>query len=70
MNPPNIQAAGKLLNELIESLTQAAGATTQLLHAHQDPRWMIIREALELSKDGIAQVATIPAVKYSGVRPI
>ena len=64
MSPP------KLLNEFIESIGQAAGAASQLLHAHQDPRWMIVREALELTKEGATKVATIAAVKITGVKPI
>lgn len=44
--------------EIIESLTQASGACSQLVHMQQHLGWSIIREALELMKEGLAQEAT------------
>lgn len=64
-----VSSSPKLLNEFIESIGQAAGATTQLLHHHQDPRWMMVREALELTKEGATKVATFAATKFTNVRP-
>lgn len=42
-----------ILQELIESLTQAAGATSQLIHNSGNPvAFMTIREGVELMKEG------------------
>lgn len=60
----------RLLNQLIESLGQAAGAASQLLHQHQDPRWFVIRDALEGAKAGVTGVATIAATKISTEKPV
>lgn len=59
------KTAPQLLNELVESITQAAGACSQLIHVHQDPRWMTIREMLDLFKEGIVGAATFQASKVS-----
>lgn len=49
-----------LLVEMIEGLRQAEGACSQLIHSHQDFRWSIIRESIELTKEGVSHVATMP----------
>lgn len=59
----------KLLNELVESLGQAVGAASQIIHLHQDPRWMMVREALELAREGVMSVATFEARKVTIVKP-
>lgn len=51
----------KALNDLISSLNQALGAASQIIHMHQDPRWMMIRDALELTKEGVTSVASMAA---------
>lgn len=47
-----------LTAEIIESLTQASGACSQLVHMQQHLGWSVIRDALELMKEGLAQEAT------------
>jgi len=43
----------QLLNELIDGIIQAEGAASQLIHTGGNPRfWMIIRDALDLTKEG------------------
>lgn len=42
----------QILHELIDGLTQASGGASQLIHQHQDPRLMMVREAIELTKSG------------------
>lgn len=59
----------RILNELVESLGQAAGAAGQLIHTMSDPRWMVIRESLDLAKEGVLKVATFAASKVTAVRP-
>lgn len=59
----------KLLNDLIEGLAQSAGAASQILHAHRDPRWFVIRDALELAKEGVGLLAVAEAKRYTAVRP-
>ncbi len=60
----------RLLNDLIESLGQASGATSQLIHMHQDPRWMMIRDALDLAREGCIGLATFQARKVTPVKPL
>lgn len=58
----------RLLNELVQALSQAAGGASQLIHQMQDPRWMMIREAIELTQEGVLEVATF-ATKLSIIKP-
>lgn len=46
----------QMLKELSESLNQAIGGATQLAHAQRDPRFLMIRQALELMQEGIMEV--------------
>lgn len=46
-----------VINEMVEGLIQAEGAASQLTHHLQDPRFMIIEQALALMKEGIIQVS-------------
>jgi len=44
--------------ELVESLTQAIGASSQLVHLTGNPvGFMAIRDALSLTKDGVIMMA-------------
>lgn len=43
----------RILKELAESLSQAIGGCSQLVHQLRDPRFMQIREALELTQEGV-----------------
>lgn len=48
----------KLCNELIESISQAEGATSQLIHLTGHPmQFLIMRDALALAKEGIKKIA-------------
>ncbi len=48
----------KLFNELAESLTQAEGATSQLIHQSGHPvQFIQIRDTLALMKEGCLKVA-------------
>ncbi len=48
----------QVLFELIESLTQAIGASSQLVHLAGNPVGFItIRDALSLTKDGVIMMA-------------
>jgi len=64
------KSAPVLLNGIIEGLTQATGACSQLIHAHQDPRFMMLRETLESARDICKQQATFAATKITRIRPI
>ncbi len=47
-----------ILNEMVESLNQAIGAASQLIHLAGNPvGFMTIREALELTKEGVVSLA-------------
>lgn len=46
-----------LLKELVDNLTQAIGASSQLIHALPNPYFMIFREALELTREGVTLLA-------------
>ena len=56
----SIQADGardqiRMLKELSESLNQAIGGATQLAHAIRNPRFIMVRQALELMQEGIME---------------
>ena len=68
MKPLPVSAQPKLLNELIESLAQAAGGASQLVHHMRDPRWMGIRDIIELVQGGVLEVATV-STKISIIKP-
>lgn len=59
------KTAPLLLNELVDSVSQASGACSQLIHAQQEPRWMTVREMLDLFKEGIIEKATFQATRVS-----
>lgn len=59
----------RLLKELVDGLAQAGGGASQLIHTLSDPRWMIIRDAVELSKEGIMEIASFEARKISVIKP-
>lgn len=59
----------KVLNTLIESLAQAAGGASQLVHHHQDPRFVILRTAIDEARDMCIHIATINASKITRVKP-
>lgn len=46
-----------ILKELVDAITQAEGACSQLIHALPDPRFMVVREALEIMKEGCISLA-------------
>lgn len=55
----------RLLNQLIEALGQASGAAGQIIHQHQDPRWFMVRDMLDLAKEDATTRATFAAAKIS-----
>lgn len=63
-----MKSSAKTLNEIVEGLTQAHGAVSQLIHLHQDPRWFVVRDAIALTKEGCIHVATFAATKFTPVR--
>lgn len=58
-----------LLNQLVEALNQAAGGASQLIHAMQDPRWLMVRDMIELTKHGALDQATFAASKITAIKP-
>lgn len=58
----------KLCNDICEGLNQAIGATSQLIHARRDMRYLIMREALTLVRDCILKKITCDATKTVIVR--
>lgn len=69
MNNIKISEQPKLLNDLVESLRQAAGGASQLVHMMGDPRWMMIREAIELTQEGVLGIMTIETKKIGLIKP-
>ena len=52
------QTTMRTFNELIESLTQAEGAVSQMIHQAGNPvQFMMIRDALSLAREGCVKVA-------------
>ena len=52
-----IRSQPVVLAELIQALTQASGGASQLIHMLQDPRFIVIREAIDMMKDGCLKLA-------------
>ncbi len=50
----------QLLNEFMQGLNEAIGASGVMIHHHQDLRWNIIREILEKTKDKCVTYAVNP----------
>lgn len=49
----------QILAEFIEGITNAEGAASQLVSAQANPKWMAVRDMLNVIKDGcIANVVT------------
>jgi len=69
MTEINVSEQPRILNELIEGLRQASGGCSQLTHALGDPRWMMIRECVDLTQEGVLSLATFAASKVSTVKP-
>lgn len=55
----------RLLKELSESLNQAIGGSTQLAHSMRAPQFLMIRQALELMREGIMEVTTFQTKKVT-----
>lgn len=52
-----------LLRELMEGLTQAIGGCSQLVHQMGgDARWLMIRDALELTKEGLMSMTSFEGI--------
>lgn len=51
----------KILNDMLEGLGQAIGACSQLIHFLQDPRFILLRDFLDLAHEGITEQATLYA---------
>jgi L-cysteine desulfidase len=66
----NIADQPKILKDLCDALTQASGAASQLTHTMQDPRWMMIRESIDLTKEGVINVITFQASKSVIMRAV
>lgn len=49
----DIKAQVKCLNEVAEALSQASGACSQLIHHFQDPRFIILRDVVDLARERI-----------------
>ena len=41
----------RLLNGFMDGMSQAFGGAWQLAHAHSDPRWLTVRDAIGSCKD-------------------
>jgi hypothetical protein len=46
-----------IIREMLESLNQAIGGASQLIHHLQEPRLMHVRQALEITRDACAELA-------------
>lgn len=65
----NISEQPRLLSELVDSLAQASGGASQLIHSLGDPRWIMIREAVDLLKEGVMSIASFEAKKITLIKP-
>lgn len=59
----------KILNSMIEALAQASGGCAQMTHHRGDPRWIAMRQTIELVRDACISQATFQASKVTAVKP-
>jgi hypothetical protein len=57
-----------ILNSMIEALGQASGGCSQLLHHKKDPRWLIMRNGIDLARDAAINMATFQAQKITAIK--
>lgn len=68
MSALDIPEQVRLLKEIAECLSQASGAASQLIHQLDgDPRFIIIRQSIDLTKEGVMKVATFNAKRSIAV---
>jgi len=48
----------EILKDFVDAISVSEGACSQLIHAQRDPRFMALRDALQLSKEGIMMLTT------------
>lgn len=60
----------KILSQLVEALKQAEGGCSQLIHQHQDLRFLLIRNVLDAVTTDIISIATFNATQTLAVKPI
>lgn len=53
----DLKSQVKCLNEISEALAQASGACSQLIHHLQDPRFIILRDTIDLTRERIMMTA-------------
>jgi hypothetical protein len=51
----------ELMQSLINCMSFAVGAAWQMIHAHQDPRFIPIRDTIETMKNSCMQIAMGPS---------
>lgn len=63
----------ELLQDFINCMTMASGAAWQMIHSHQEPRFIAIRDGIEAMKNNCMQIAMGPSddvvsrLKNSGI---
>jgi len=61
----------ELLKDLIDAISQASGAATGLMYYSGDaPSFMVIRDALELTKEGVLAVASRSSMLATARKPL
>ena len=48
----------QMLAEFMEGLNGAIDASSQMVHQRQSPKWMALRDLLNVIKDGLGRIAT------------
>lgn len=51
----------QIMIELVESLTQAIGGASQIVHHHRDPRFIPVTDALRAVKDAVIETVIVPS---------
>ncbi len=64
------RSPARVLNEAIDGLSQAIGAASQMIHHHSEPRFLAIRDALELTKEGMTHLATMAVTKTRIIKAV
>lgn len=52
----NARAQIECLKEASDALRQAIGGSTQMAHSHRNPKFLMMRQALELTQEAVMQM--------------
>lgn len=68
MKKQTLNDGPKLLQDLVESLGQAEGACSQLIHHLQHPGFIVVRQLVTITKENTLKTATANIMKMGLIK--